>query len=477
MNGAYQAIVLDPIRVDRLGRLIIVAVFSILLLLLLLSAYLWPERLVFFPIALLASFVLTWLFRHPEVNLYIVLASFVTVIGQEEGLQVSEIFYGIYYLAFLATWFIDRLVVRRIPICHSWGDRALFVFLILITLSLPLTFLFDGSFQGYISNWTALSLLGFYFPVRELCRRDATSTRNILLILAWFGVFVAIRNGIEYRADLGAARYVYQIVRERVILNDGLLMLTSVISFIFLVHVERKLVRLGLLLVFAICFAGLILTLSRGFWAAFVLGIGVAFLFIDWKQRQRMLFAGTFGGLLLLGASMFFFGDLVRLVFSGLLHRFSSLGAGVISDPSIVSRLIESKGALAYVRENPIIGHGMGVPFRYFDVLTRTTVSRVFIHNGYLSLWYRFGIWGVFLILVFWGNAIYSGLQAFRLREASPLQRIAGLSCASVLVANITSALTSNPFVMGDTILIFGMAAAVAVGTYEHNFPSSDPGV
>src|SRR5690606_4999639 len=119
-------------------------------------------------------------------------------------------------------------------------------------------------------------------------------------------------------------------------------------------------------------------------------------------------------------------------------------------DLSLLSRFAEAQGALARIEQNPILGHGVGVPYAFNDILSHTTITRTFIHIGYLYLWYTFGLLGGGLALFWWGRSLWCGLKTYRVREAPLLLRLGGLAAAATLVAFTLSASTSNPFYHKD---------------------------
>jgi O-antigen ligase len=109
----------------------------------------------------------------------------------------------------------------------------------------------------------------------------------------------------------------------------------------------------------------------------------------------------------------------------------------------------------------------MGVPYTFYDIAHASTDQDAFVHNGYVGLWYKFGLWGLGMMLFFWARSIWRGIQAFRLSDASYWVRMAGLAAGISLVAFTLSALTSNPFYLKDSIFVFGLLASIAAGSYH----------
>ncbi len=455
-------------RVERLGRWGLPAAFAVLASLVLLTAWLAPDLVIVAPAVLGGLLGAAYLFRYPLLNLYLVIAGFVLVLDHTEGIQIQEVIYGLYQMGFLAYWFADRMLLRGQAVLRSSEDKALFLFLVLATLTIPLTWFMDGHLPGLIGEWTALIGLAFYFPIKEACIRHREAPKIILLLLVWLSVFVAVRNLMTYQQGLDNAKYAYQIMRGRVILNDHIPMMASLMSLVFLLFARTWKARLALLGMFFLFLAVLILTLSRGYWIAFILGAGIVFFLIGIRQKSRLLVLGAVAAAGIIGGGIWFLGDKFTLFLAGLLTRLTSINAASsASDLSLLSRFAETAGAWEKVRQNPIIGYGMSVPYYFFDIIRHMTVESFFIHNGYLSLWYRFGLWGLGLVLFFWIKTTAQGFRAFRIRAARPLLRLSGLAASSVLAAFFLSTITSNPFYLSDTLLVFALLPALASGVYN----------
>lgn len=457
---------LSPDAFWRWGRAVLWGGLVLCVLLLLYLVRVAPEYIPVLPAALLGLTAVVVLFRYPLVNLCVVLAGFSLILDYEAGIQVTEALYGLYCLTFLAHWFVTRLFLYREPVLRRPEAKALFFFLIGVTLTFGLTFVFGGKLRGAFSEWVALLMLAFYFPVREACIRHPKAVKWLLIVLAFVATFVVMRNLMEYRMGLSDAQYAYQIARGRVNTNDNILMAASLMTLLFLLYEQRRKVQVVLLGLFMMFFMGLIFTLSRGYWVAFAFGLFGAFWLLEWKQQKRLFVLGATGAVALGSIAVIFFGDYLALMVGGLIERVSSLGS-VSKDLSLLGRYYESKAVMPKIWSNPILGHGMGVEFYWYDILTRVTTHRTFIHNGYLSVWYRFGIWGLGLILFWWGAGVWRGVQVFWMRQARERLRIVGVAAAAVLVAFCLSANTSNPFFLDDTTFVFGILTGLAGGVYE----------
>ncbi len=448
------------------GRVVLGGGFALFLLLLLYLTRFAPQYVIVLP-ALAIGVAGAWvLFRYPLANLSVVLMGFVLIVSHSEGLNVLEVLYGLYALGFLTHWFVTRAFLYQDTILDTPEAKALFLFLVGVTLSVVLTVLFGGRMSGVLSEWTALAMLGFYYPVKEACTRYRNGVIVVLVAIAWIGLFISVRNALDYYYGLNNAKYLFQIAKGRVIMNDNLFMITALFALVFLVFSERWSHRLLLMGGFLLFSGGMILTQGRALWVSFALAAFVMFVLVQRRHKMRLVGYGTLAGVSILGFGMLFFGDLVLLIIGGLIERASTLGESATADISLMSRVVEAQGALEYLRQSPILGMGMGVSYHFFDIISQTTVERTFIHNGYVGLWYRFGVWGVGLMLFFWVRSVWIGMALFRRKTAPLVLRLCGMAAMLCLGAMLITANTSNPFFLKDTTFVFGLLTGLVAGAH-----------
>ncbi len=455
---------LTPEAFWKWGRALLAAslVFGLVLVALIAwkASYLAP----FFPLALAALSGALFLFKRPALNLYVALAAFVLITGYSEGLQIQEALYGMYFLAVLAYWFISRIFFYRDRLIHAPEDAALLFFLLYAGASAVWGMLFGAQVSTIIGELLVLVMLAFYFPVKEQCARSQRGTLIVLGIIFWFALFVSLRNVLEYRAALSSATKLYQIATGRVALNEVLLMMPALAFLVMLLYARRWHTGVVLLGCFMIVFAGLILTQSRGYWAAFLLGGMALFVLTDRRRKGRILLL-MFGGMavvFLLG--LLLFADFMTTIVGGVIERFSSLGTAITSDVSLVNRFYETAAVWERIQTNPILGHGVGAPYQYFNITVDATRAWAFVHNGYAGLWFKFGLVGLGLMLYFWGRSIWNGVRLFRMQTAPRLLRLAGLSAALCLIGEALVANTSNPFLISDATLMIALWGSLASG-------------
>jgi hypothetical protein len=451
------------------GRILLATALATSVALIPVLAWISNELLMAYPVAILGLVAGVWLLRRPELNLTALLASFVVISGFEEGTQLTEVIWGLYYLAFMAAWLTSRVFLRDGRIFDLWEARILITFLVLAVLSVPLTILFGGSVRGVFGELVSLSFLSLYFPVREFVREQERGRAVVLAIITWIGLFVLVRNLVNFEEIVSGARYAFEIIRGRVITNEPLLLIPAVIWMVHLIHEHSKRRLVPIALGFTIFLGGLLMTQSRGYWLAFLFASGIVFLIVGKRERMRLVLAGTasIGFTLLLGYLLF--GETFILILTGLLDRFLSIGSAATTDISLINRWNETSAVWDKVRVNPIVGYGMGVPYHYYNITFRPpiTLESAFLHNGYLALWYKFGIWGLGMMLFYWFASIRRGIQVFGARDMGLASRLVGTGVSAALASFVVSAVTSNPFYLNDTMFMFGVLGGLVGGLYQ----------
>lgn len=451
----------------KLGNYTLKLSLSIGLALILWIAWTAPDIAAYLPIVLVALPVVWFLFQRPLLNLFVVLAGFVLIAGYEEGFQVTEILYGLYFLGFLGHWFFKRLVLYHEPVFSKPEERVLIIFLVLVSLSFPLTILFGGSMKEFISEWLSLSLLGFYFPIKEAIERNRKGLYVILGVVAWVGMFVLIRNVLRFQDIVSSAEYAWQIARGRAATNESLLLVPAIFSLAGAIYQTKWRHRLTLGALFLLFLAGVILTQSRGYWMAFLVGAIIMILLIPRRQKLILLAMGAVTIVGVVSIGWILIGDTVLLLFYGVAERFLSIMTATTEDISLVNRFKETSAVWESVRLNPILGYGMGVPYRVQDIILDVTYLKAFVHNGYVALWYKFGIWGLGMMLFFLGSVVRNAVHVFKTKQETVVIRVAGLAVAASFCALFLSAITSNPFYINDTMFIYAVLAGISGGCWS----------
>ena len=233
-----------------------------------------------------------------------------------------------------------------------------------------------------------------------------------------------------------------------------------------LAGVRRRRIAPVLLVVFAALFAGLILTKSRAFWVAFAMGtVALVLLLRGPRRRQLLLFFGA--GLLVLGVlSLFVAGSYLNLLLLGIQNRLLTLGS-TSTDVSLINRFVESAAVRERIWQNPVLGYGFGTPYTYFRLIEHATLTYSYVHNGYLAVWYKLGLWGVALVGTAWVRAGWCAFRAGRSRTLPIFERVLGLGVVACLLALLLPAYTTNVFFEDEKLAAFTLVAALGCGLYQ----------
>ncbi len=446
------------------GSFILWSGFGFLLLILLFITWAAPDILPFLPFIFLAGAGAIVLFQYPLLNLATVMCGFVLIVGFSAGLGIGEALYGLYYLAFLGHWFFTRLILNGTDICPRREERVLLLFLILATATIPISFVFGAIPSFVMGEWLSLTMLGFYWPIKEAVEKHPKGLKVVLGSVIFVGLYVLARNLLEYRSDLANAEAVWQIATSRAITNESLLMVPGLFCIVLFLRTRSWWGRAFFLGAVLGLFAGLILTQSRAYWVAYFLGAGITFLFVPGKDKLRMLTVGVLSAAGVFAIAYIVLGEYLLLVLTGLFDRFLTLETAVTKDISLINRFLEAKGVWLHIKVNPVLGYGMGVPYRFFNITYLYSESKTFVHNGYVALWFKFGIWGtgmmLFLMLRFWMLSFGNWWK----KLAAPTPRIISLAITGAITALAVTATTANPFYQNDLMFMYAVLWGIVGG-------------
>ncbi len=461
-------------KVWRRGHRLLQVSLGFALVLTLLVLGFMPDLFLVVPALLIGGLAGWWLFQRPLLNLCVVLGVYPFIADFDPGLDLTEILYGLYYLTYLGHWFASRLLLHREPLLTTPTDRLLIFFGLWVTCAMGVALIFRGDLGLMRGEYLAMTMLGFYFPIKDACMRDKRMVVYLFLIFAWTGVFTTIRNAIMLREILASAEYTWQITtKARVIANEILMSVPAMAALVWMMYVRKWLHRFAIFGAFLVFLFGLIMTQSRGYWVAFAFGALIFFLVTDGRRKWQLLVLGTGSLLGFVGIGLVFFGDLVNLIFAALVDRLASLQSASSQDISLVNRFLETKAVWNKIQVNPIVGYGPGVVYSFYDLTIMGTRTRAFIHNGYISIWYKYGLIGLVPLLVFWVRSMWNGLCVFWTKTAPRMHRVGAVVATAGLASMTVSALTANPFILADTLLIFGLLAGMAAGLRERLVPNA----
>ena len=419
------------------------------------------------PVAILGVVTISFFFATPLLNLMVAILGFVLIASNETGFQAIEIAYAAYLFAVLLLWFIRHIFTESGAVLTENSDVALLLFLSLLPVTLILTALFGGDFRVAASELISLSMLLVYFPVKHVVAHHSKGAQIMLIGVILMSAGVALLNTFNYASDLSNATALWQVSGSRVVVNDCLLMVGALMSLTLLIYARGRSSLLLSTVALALTFAGLIMTQARGFWLAFAFGSLALVLLVSTRERIKILTTVAALTVLIAGIGYLLIGPFLGVVLEGIFDRFGSIATAFTQDISLVNRFRETSEVFERIVLNPLIGYGPGVSYQFYDIVHQSTDTDTFVHNGYVGLWYKYGIWGLGLVLYFWYSTIKLGLRAFRNSVADRWIRLAGLAGATPLIALTISTLTQNPFFLKNYLFVIAIAAGLAAGSYQ----------
>ena len=126
-----------------------------------------------------------------------------------------------------------------------------------------------------------------------------------------------------------------------------------------------------------------------------------------------------------------------------------------------------------HIQVNPILGHGMGVPYRFYNITYEYSEIKTFVHNGYVALAFKFGVWGLGMMLFMMVRFFVRAVQTWRLKKTDLLSRLISLSVAGSLAALAVTAITANPFFQNDLMFIYASLWGIAGGCYARSISTA----
>ncbi|MHB1391465.1 MAG: O-antigen ligase family protein [Thermoleophilia bacterium] len=200
----------------------------------------------------------------------------------------------------------------------------------------------------------------------------------------------------------------------------------------------------------------LFLTYSKGSWivALLMLLAGVIYLFRRWRHVALVVFI------------------VIVLVLSGLVGLFWQqihTEASVRTDTSVEYRMAAWRGAVAGIREHPLVGVGLGAGqnellLRADPEWVKVSAGRMAVDNYYLNILLEEGLVGALLWLVVLGLIFREGLSLIRNHGAG---YIWGLAAMASIVDILVNCLTFDALLLRPQQVLFWIAAGLIHGTMQ----------
>jgi hypothetical protein len=271
-------------------------------------------------VVIAGAWVLYFNFKNTFVSLCTLILLHFFVLRGTAQITLPEIFFGLYFCAFLGIWFFRKIFLERQAILVDGLDYALVGFFGFCMFSIIPALLFGSSLFKWLRELIPYLTLLLVFPIRE----QADTPKRIKIILACFlllCLMIAVDNLFSYKQAIARALQFWEIMASRQTSNAVLFMSIVIMAGVFFVMTPSRSARWASLFIMTVFMIALAVTFSRGFWLATMIGLAVAFCCFPGKSRWRMITYFGVSTLILTGLAFLFFGDLATFIINSLGQR------------------------------------------------------------------------------------------------------------------------------------------------------------
>ncbi|HTY59510.1 MAG TPA: O-antigen ligase family protein, partial [Bacteroidota bacterium] len=194
-------------------------------------------------------------------------------------------------------------------------------------------------------------------------------------------------------------------------------------------------------------------------WIAAAFGFFLLFIVAEPRARARFVVAVTVMLGLASTAVLMFIGGVGGSVLTAMFSRLTSAGSA-LTDKSVTNRFAESQVLIDLIPQSPVVGHGVGTPCSFYNIIDDVTVQTGYAHNGYLFLLYKVGIVGTIALLGFFLAQIAAAVRISRTGVGESFVVPVARGVGAVLAAMLLVTATSNVFIQKQSleIIIIGTA-------------------
>lgn len=371
------------------------------------------------------------------------------------SIALVEIFTSLIILAFIVK------KIARPDFSFIKNNKIIYFFLGLFILFMGLSLLNSGqylikSFGDIFSKWLAYIVV---FIITADILRERKQVRNVLVVLLFSAALVALSGLSQYFFN-------FEFLRGRELMNiKGVEESTSafkhynnfaaylslfipIILGLSLMKIKNKIYKAGIIFLSILLIAALLSTFSRGGWLGFLAGIGLLIVLLR-KYKIGLIVVGSF-------FSFLFFLPQLR---ERLLFTFSELGD--------TDRFAIWQGAWAIIKENPILGKGLGTFMDYFPQYTNG-LGIQYAHNCYLQIWAETGIFSLLSFIIFISLLLYSGIKFSKEDKLSNLS-IVSISISCGIFGFLIHSFFDNQFYSLQLQSLFWLMVGILLATVNLN--------
>ncbi len=372
------------------------------------------------PIILLALAYVVWSYPRPVAAISTIILMNVYVLEQSEGITLEEVAIGLYLYGYLGYWFVSKVFFQRDRFVTHRLHWYLIVFLMICAASVILILATGTSPEFWFRDGLTISTLLLAFPAKEAIRTE----RGLAIVVGSYALLVgslALVNLTQYRAATLAANYLWELWGGRRPFGSAFYGSLGVGAISFLVHAPGFRQRVASFMLALLGFLALATTFYRGFWIGTFFACVVLLFLVGRQKGTRLLGIGLVSVIVAGGVILLATGSVGGHVIDALGTRILSSGKAM-GDISIANRIDESKTVLGLVKSSPLVGYGYGAWFRHFNIIYRTTEVVQYIHNTYVFLLFKVGVFGLIAFGAYYLSVLKEGLYQSRSQNVSALR-------------------------------------------------------
>ncbi len=359
---------------------------------------------------------------------------------------------------------IDIVFQRQLRIVRTAVDGHVLAFLAVAFLAAFIGGLHGNADDVILRNMRyPLYYVVFFLVTQGVNARSVTEHFSLLFIIV--GACVSAEYVLEFLGaiDLSSGnRFVRVARRQGIILPLSLLVIVNHLIY------DRSRWRGWLPAMFVFTGIGFALTLGRGMWAAFTVGLLVSIWL--WQSAQPVANRRWWKGVVLavglvgtLGATMMVFQRVTGTSISAHAIERSRTFVDYTRDVQVLSRLLNYATALQEIARYPILGAGQGAELTSYSFNPESNRYETWrswtLDSLYLTLWLKMGLAGLVLFVWLCVRVARTCLATFRASRAPPVRAFAA-AALSTLVAMLVLGISDGSMVNGR----FAAVAATLMG-------------
>jgi O-antigen ligase len=393
--------------------------------------------------------------------------SSIFVVHNAPGLDPGEILYYVLWALVIGIVIVPTIYRAEIG-SHTVLDKQYILICLFMLLAVATGILFSGRGIKVVEEVVYFySGLVFYYAIRN--NLDSKEFRVALVsAISFIFFYVVFLTYWSYRTALVSAVEEWELNFARGAGNENYLLVGTISVLVILVYTKKVMHQVGLVMLFVLSVGAVVITLTRSLWVVTILSLGMVFLFLEAKEKKRYIQYFS-AALIIITILAFVYLDFSVFVLELLAFRFQSFGDGA-QDLSLLERIYETQSVWERIMQNPISGWGFGTQFTKYDViLGRTSTDTSYIHNGYLAIWFKLGLFGLIAILSYCATLyVYAFIIYKRAKDRN--FRMIGLVIIcylpSAALMNITSPVL---YTYEGSFLLIMFGSVVSWFTFKHS--------